>query len=271
MLVFGLLIGIVFLRRFTLKQNLTALSWAAIVTFLLLIPFTIATSPSLPVDVMLNNFHVQEGAGNTASLNTVSQTAYSIWPLVTYYQQGASGLDRFFVPSSTVLIGSLTYQFISQVLTVIAMLIVAAPLLLRKRIALDGGGYFPLVALGIMLFLMLLTGIVATHFLLALPLLLLCRRWMNNTAYFTVALIWTISALVPMFGSMGQLVTPQDYPLFAPAHNAITKFFVDLYANDRFITVAIIANVYAVGWLAMVAFRRAITQPPPRPAVVSVE
>ena len=269
-LVFGLLLGIVFLRKFPLKQNLTALSWAAIVTFLLLIPFTIATSPSLPVDVMLNNFHVQEGAGNTTALNTVSQTAYSIWPLVTYFQQGVSGLDRFFVPSSTKLIGSLTYQSVSQVLTLVAMLSVAA-LLFRKRRALDGGGYLPLVALGIMLFLMLLTGIVATHFLLALPLLLLCRRWMGNVAYFAIALVWTISTLVPMFGSMGQLVSPQDYPLFAPAHNAITKFFVDLYANDRFITSAIIANVYAVGWLAVLAFRRTTPQPPPQPAVVSVE
>ena len=271
MLVFGLLVGVVLLRKFTWKQSVEALSWAVVATFLLLIPFTIATSPSLPIDVMLNNFHVQEGAGNTAALNTVSQTAYSIWPLITYFRLGVNGLDRFFVPSSTTLIGSLTFQLVSQVLTLVAVLSVGAVLLFRKLRALDDGAYLPLVTLGVMSFLMLLTGVVSTHFLLALPILLLCRRWMNNTAYLTIVLVWTTSTLVAMFGSLGQLLTPQDYPLLAPAHNAITRFFVDLYANDRFITVAIIANVYAVGWLAVLGFRRPTPQPPLQQAVAAVE
>jgi hypothetical protein len=254
MVVFGLLISIVLLRKFAWKENVGALSWAVILTFLLLVPFTLATSPSLPIDIMLNNFHVQEGTGNTAGLNTVSQTAYSIWPLVTYVQGGASGIDRAFLPSSTILIGSWTYQLVSQVLTVAALVGVVAVLLLRRTSAFDWGAYIPLVAVGIASFLMLLTGVVATHFLLALPLLLLCRRWVGTGPYVYIATIWTVTTFVPMFGSMGMSLTPQDYPLLAPAHNAVTKFFVSLYASDRFITVAVVANACAVVWLAAVTF-----------------
>ena len=255
MLVFGLLLGIVLLRKFTWRQSVSALSWTAILVFLVLSPLTLATSPSLPVDIMLNNFHIQEAGGNEVALTTVSQDAYSIWPFVTYVAHGASGLARAFTPSSAALVGSLTYQRLSQILTIAAILSVSAALVFRRRAALNSGGYLPLVAFGIASFLMLLTGVVATHFLLALPFLLLCRRWMGTTAYFYVAAIWTVTTLVPMFGDMGVVISQQDYPLLAPASNVVTRFFVYLYSWDRFITVAVIANVCALVWLAFLTVR----------------
>jgi hypothetical protein len=250
MLVFGLLLGIVLLRMFSWRQSIEALAWTVVVAFLVLMPITLATSPSLPVDIMLHNLKVQEAGGNQVALTTVSQDALSIWPLITYITHGASGLQRAFTPSSELVFGSLTYQLLGQVLAVGAMLIVGGALLFRKRAALDGGGYLPLVALGITSFLMLLTGILATHFLLALPFLLLCRRWIGTAAYYYAAVIWTVTTLVPMYGDMGVLISGLDYPLLSPAHSAITKFFVSLYAWDRFITVGVVANICAVLWLA---------------------
>ncbi|MFI5283093.1 MAG: hypothetical protein ACHQ0J_08185 [Candidatus Dormibacterales bacterium] len=252
MVVFGVLLGIVLLRRFTWRQNVAALSWTVIVAFLALVPFTLATSPSLPVDIMLHNLGVQEAGGNEAALTTVSQGGLSIWPMVTYLAHGASSLQRAFTPTSEVVFGSLTYQTLSQVLTVAAMLIVAGLLLFRKRSSLDDGGYLPLVALGITSFLMLLTGILATHFVLALPFLLLCRRWMGGVAYYYIAAIWTVTTFIPMYGDMGVLISSLDYPL---SHSPITSFVVHFYASDRFITVAVIANVCAVLWLAYVTYR----------------
>jgi hypothetical protein len=250
MLVFGLLLGIVLLRKFSWKQNVAALSWTVVVTFIVVTPLSVSTSPSLPVDIMLHNVRVQEGGGNEVALTTVSQDALSIWPLITYIAHGTSGLYRAFTPSSDVLVGSLTYQRLGQVLTIAAMLIISGVLLLRKRAALESGGYSPLIALGIASFLMLLTGILATHFVLALPFLLLCRRWMGSTAYYFVAVTWTVTTFVPMYGDMGVLISGLDYPLLAPAHNAITSFFVALYSWDRFITVAVVANICALAWLA---------------------
>ncbi len=261
MLVFGFLLSIVFLRKFSWKQNLTALSWTAIVSFLLLVPFTAVTSPSLPVDIMLNNFRIQQAGGNVVALTTVSQDAYSIWPLVTYIAHGSSGLERAFTPSADLLIGTLSYLRLSQVLTLIALLITGSALVFRRR-AYIADEYLPIVGLGIASFLMLLTGVVATHFLLALPFLLLIHRRTGSVAYFYLATIWTVTTFVPMYGDMGSLISSQAYPLLDRAHNGITRFFVALYSWDRFITLSVVANSCAVIWLAVIALR-------PRPSKVA--
>jgi len=78
---------------------------------------------------------------------------------------------------------------------------------------------------------------------------------MDPIAYLYVAGVWSISTLVPMFGEMGAAISSNGYPLLAPDHNALTQFFVGLYEWDRFITVAIVANVCAVVWLAYLSFR----------------
>jgi hypothetical protein len=256
MIVFALLLGIVLLRRFPIKQNIWALSLAIVVVFVFLIPFSLPISPSLPVDVTFNNFHIQQAGGNQERLTTVSQDAYSVWPLVTYVLHGTTGSGRAFTPSSAHVIGDLTYQRLGLVLTIAALLAVSAALAFRRRIDIESGGYLPLVALGVSSFLMLLTGVVATHFLLALPFLLLCRRWMGSVAYFYVAAIWTVATFVPMYGDMGIVISASDYPMLAQSHNALTKFVVELYSWDRFITVAIVANICAVIWLAYISARR---------------
>jgi hypothetical protein len=267
MLVFGLLLGIVLLRKFTWRENVAAVSWTVIVSFIALLPFTLATSPSLPIDIMLNNFHVQEAGGNLTTLTTVSQTAYSLWPLVTFIAHGASGLQRAFTPSSTALVGSVTYQQVSQVLTLTALVLVGAALAFRRRAELESGGYIPLVALGIVSFLMLLTGLVATHFLLAIPFLLLCRRWTGTVAYLFLAAIWTVTTLVPMFGEMSLTLPHQQYPLLGGNSVAMTQFVVRLYLSDRFITAAVLANICAVIWLAFLTLRPA--DPSTRPVPVA--
>jgi hypothetical protein len=268
--VFALLLGIVLLRKFSISQTITGLSWAVVVVFVVLLPFTLRISPSLPVDVIYNNFHIQQAGGNQERLTTVSQDAYSVWPLVTYILNGTTGQQRAFTPSSTVVFGPVTYQLVGLVLAVLALLTVSAALLFRCRASLDSGGYLPLVALGISSFLMLLTGLLATHFLLALPFLLLCRRWMGGVAYFYVIAIWTITTLVPMYGDMGVVISATDYPLLASANNALTKFVVALYAWDRFITVAVVANICAVLWLAFLTFRPAAPSALPAPAAAQI-
>jgi len=260
MVVFGLLLGVVLLRKFAWRENIQAASWTVVVIFVFSLPLTLATSPSLPVDIMLNNFHVQEAGGNQSVLTTVSQDSYSIWPLITYLARGTSSLERSFTPSSDILIGPLTYQRLSQALTAVALLILAGTLLFKKRATEGAGAYIPFIALGIVSFLMLLTGVVSTHFLLALPILLLCRRWFSSGAYFFVITVWTISTFVPMYGDMGVAMSSQDYPQLARAHNQITQLFVNLYAWDRFITVAIVANICVAVFLALASLN-SIRQP----------
>jgi hypothetical protein len=248
MFVFGLLLGVVFLRKFSWRENILALSWTVILMFIALIPFTLATSPSLPVDITANIFRVHEATSSNV-VTTVSQDTYSIWPLVEYLVQGASGQQQAFNPKNVTLVGPITYQSLSQALTLAVMLALAGFLFFRRRVSGEAGAYIPYLAIGITAFLMLLFSLVASHFVLALPFLLLSRRWMGAVAYFYVAVIWTATTFVTMYGDMGRVIFAHDYPLLAPANNAITNFVVGLYTNDRFITVGIVANILVVLWL----------------------
>jgi hypothetical protein len=151
--------------------------------------------------------------------------------------------------------GGLTYQLAGLIATAVALLAVFFMLLRRRRDDIRSGGYLPLVALGIVAFLLFMTGLVATYFLLALPFVILCRRWMGDVAFFFVVITWTITTLVPMYGDMGNVIAQLDYPLLSPVHNGVTRFFVELYSSDPFITFATLANIAVLIWIAVAAFR----------------
>jgi hypothetical protein len=260
MLAFGVVFGVLMLRRFPIRSSLYSAASAGIAVFVGIAPVSFATSPSLPLDIAANNFRIQEAGGNDPLLTTVSQDAYSIWPLVTYLKQGSSGLLRSFSPSSQPLWGSLTYQRAGLVATVIVLIAISLVILRRPRREIEIGAYIPLLALAMMAFLIFMTGLVATHFILALPLLILCRRWMGTGAYLFVVIVWTVTTLVPMYGDMGNVIRFLNYPLLSPDHNVVTSFFVALYSWDRFITFATLANVCAMVWLGFTALR-----PPTQP------
>jgi hypothetical protein len=257
--VLAVLLGIVFLGKFSVRQTVVALSWTVIAAFLLLTPFTLATSPSLPVDIAANTLRVQEGGGNEDTLTTVSLDAYSIWPLVSGAVDGRSGLARIFEPSAAPLLGKVSYQRVSQLLTGAALLAVALLLFLHARTSSRRGEYLPLVTLGLVAFLMLKTGLVATHFLLALPFLLLCRRWIGTTAYFLAVGVWTATTLVPMYGDLGLVIAAVAGQASAlrPAINPVTRLFIQLYASDWFMTAGILANSGVLLLLAWTSLRPA--------------
>lgn len=255
MLVFGLILGVVLLRLVPWRETARALPWAVIVTFLAMLPLTALISPSLPVDVMLSNFRIQEAGGQVPGMTTVSLGAFSIWPLVTLLLHGASGVSRSFLSSSQVLVDGLTYQRVGQILTAAALLALSAGILVRDRRSLGSGGYLPSVALAITSFLMFLTGTVPTYFVLAIPFVLLCKRWFGTTAYLYIAVIWTLTTLVSTYGEMGAVISPQGHPLLAQENNGLTRLMVGLYTWDRFITLATIANLCALVWMAYLVVR----------------
>jgi hypothetical protein len=267
MLVFAFLLGLVFVRKFPPRVNINAISWTIITVFLFLLPFTLPTSPSLPVDVMANDLRIQEEGANQAALTTVSQDASSIWPLVTFVAKGASGLNRSHTSSQEFLVGKLSYLRVGQILTVAVLLILAGLILFKRRWTEAPGAYLPLVAIGMTAFLMFTTGLVATHFVLALPFLLLCRKWLDNVAYFFIAGAWTVTTFVPMYGDMGNVIAHLDYPLLKPSNNPVTQFFVNLYSWDRFITLGTVANILVLIWLtASLLLRRRVGEPCREPA-----
>jgi hypothetical protein len=255
MVVFAFLVGLTLLLRFPWLVSLRAVSASIVAVFILLLPFTLQTSPSLPIDVLVNTVSLQTASAGTADPASLSQDAYSIWPLVSFLQRGASGVARAFSPSSQPLFGSVSYQLAGELATILLVLAAAFVLVVRRETISRDGRYIPLITLGITAFLMFMTGVVATHFLLALPFLILCRRWMGTGSFLFIVMVWTVTTLVPMYGDMGNVIRYLDYPLLSPANNAVTQWFVALYSWDRFITFGTLANIYVLIWIGVVALR----------------
>lgn len=255
MLVFGLVLGLVLLRLFPWRQTLESLSLAVVVTFLLLLPLTWKTSASLPFDTLINNLRIQEGGGSQPAMTTASLGAYSIWPFITYALQGASGMARSMMSSSLPLIPGLSYQRAGQLLTAVALGAICLVILLRDKRSLEGGWYLPLVAAAIVAFLMLLTATVPTHFVLAIPFLLLLARRMSTAGFIYIAVAWSATTFFTLYGAMVPLLSAASYPVLAPARSAVSRFFAELYVSDRFITVGVLANLFVLFWLAAVVLR----------------
>lgn len=252
MLVPAFLLALVLLRRFPLQDNARAASWTVIGASLLLAPMTLAISPSLPVDILLNQFHFQESGGNEASQRIVSLGAYSIWPVLTNVFAGAHGLARFHQPSGSSLLGPLTYQQAGSILTAATVLACAALILLRRGARGEPAGYLLPLALGTGAFLMLKTGLASTHFIIGLPLIILCAGAVRGRIYYPVVATWSLLALVAMYGGLGFALP--DVPHLAPAlhagNNPLTRLAIELHAADWFITSAGSANLLALLLLA---------------------
>lgn len=247
MLIPMFLLSLSFLRKFSIRDNLQSILWSIITVFLLLAPFSLAISPSTPVDIFTNQLFIQEAGGNDPALTLVSLDAYNLWPLITY-TKGARGLERIHYPSPTPLAGQLSYQQISQILTIAIILVAAILILLRPD-------YVFFLTLGTVGFLVLKTGLAATHFVFALPLLILCRKSMGNFAWHALIAIWTATMLTSIYGIFGYSIENVGYlaPAIHSSNNIVTRFFMQLYPADWCITLGSAANLGVLAWLVVKA------------------
>lgn len=256
MLVPGFLIGLLFLRKFRSRENAVAFARSVIIVFLLISPFLAGISPSVPKDIVTNTLAVQETGGNEPALNTVSLDAYSIWPLVTYISGGARGLSRIFYESTSTLIGPFSYERVGLLLTLGVILGVSVLIMLHRKTRLSSDNYLLAITLGMVGFLLFETGLAATHYVLGLPFLILCKKSLNRIAYYSSIGIWTVTTLVPMYGSLGYAVTNVGYLAPAIQRSAITRYFMGVYASDSFITIGIVANLLVFACLTLGTWSR---------------
>jgi hypothetical protein len=186
--------------------------------------------------------------------------------LLTLLQYGQSGLARIFYPSDSPLIGSITYHQAGLAIAFIVLTIAIVMLAVRSRSNLEAGAYLPVVAFGVSGFLMFVTGLAATHFLLALPFILLSRPWLSARGYYAIVTGWTLTTLIAMYGILAVNLPRADYlhaPLFgehAPLRS-VTSFVGDLYTWDRTISVGVTINTLVFLTLMVVAIRSRRTRP----------
>lgn len=200
MLIPAAILALLLLRQNGLKRSVHPLALAMCVVWVLAFPILTATAPSVFVDVFRNQVAVQQSGQNEAILTTVSLDAYSVWPLLTLFAEGEHEQGRVFFQSREQLVGPLTYQMVSSLLVLTSLGLLALKVLrLPPRHSTSDAAL--LVAAGTVSFLILQTGLAATHFLIALPFLLLVSPYLRRRTAFFLYAAWTVLTVLPMAGS----------------------------------------------------------------------
>jgi hypothetical protein len=250
----GIVLGILLLRWFHLTTNLRAIASAIGVVALMIGPLFFVLGPSFPLDYLLFAFHSQTAPdSHAAQYNYVSFDAYNIWPLITGLVSGQIGKNRIYYPGSSPLLGGLAYNQVATLAVYGALALVAGWAFYRGRQARSNGTFTTILASSTLALLMLATGIAAQHFVIALAFVVMSINVIPSRYYFPLVTGLSLTTLVATYGSLGFAVA--SAPTLAPAlwaeTNSLTRFFMNLFTDDRFITGGVLANVVVL--LAMTA------------------
>jgi hypothetical protein len=230
------------------------MSWAVVVFFVVVSPLLIGVSPSLPVDYVSHIIGFQVGARQSdPSSLAISPALYSIWTLPLLFHNGQHGMDRMWYPRSADVFGSITYGQASEVLTV-AFLLVVGTLLVLRRSDHSLSRQLPLVALGMLGWLMVGDSLISRYLLYGLVLIILCVNSYRSTQYLLSVAWLTFVVFVTSWSHLSI-----DVPVFVPinpANSAITRALLQLFIDDRFITFGAIANLLVLVFLSIAALKK---------------
>jgi len=258
MLVPALLLGLIYLKSFSLRKTFLAFSFGVITTFIMLAPFLLAFSPSLPSDLYTHQSAVQQaGDAAVSRYMFLSNDAYNIWPLVTRLAPGLEGPSRIYLPSRTPFLGSLTFLDVSNAIFLVVFALLAITILAQRNSGQLRGDMFGLVATGMLAFTMIRTGGSVHHFTLALPLVLISIKSLKEYERHSIFLILSITTLLTMWGSIPPALPPTS--LLQPSINPLTRLFTELYISDWFITLGTLVNTVALLWLGSEAMRAVLS------------
>lgn len=261
MLVSAFFLGLFYIRQFSIRENISGFSWAVIGAFLLLAPFTLCFSPSYPID-MLRDVVLTQNPTNpeVGKYFSVSLSTYNLWPLLSDKLGGQTGMGRFYLASTTPLFGSITYGGFSNILFFLSIVVIAGTALALRKGRRTDSNFIILVAVGTMSLLMLRTGIAVHYLTFLIPLVLLCRKSLDDWAYYAAIVVLTTTALVCMYGDFGIGMSQVGYlmPAIAYENNPVTNAFIHLFRSDRFITVGSTLNLLVFLYLFFIAVKPAI-------------
>jgi Gpi18-like mannosyltransferase len=265
MLVIAFLLACVYLRRFSIGRSLMAIAWSVVAFFVLLVPLSLAISPSMPIDYVSHILNFSVGTGQAdAAYSGISPGYYSVWTIPLQLLNHQDGMNRMWYPRVTPLFGSISYAQAGTFISV-AIVLAAGLLILLRRNAARSGWYLLVVALGMFGWLMVTTNLVSRYFFYGLVLVILCRRSLKDIVYFSSVAALTVIVLVTSWSHfaidiIGNLAVGQ--PLY-PKNNAVTRFFLSLFTDDRFITAGSLTNIIILGVLAVMVVRGLIRSRPP--------
>ena len=245
-LVIAFLLGAVYLRKFGLRRNTLAISWTVLVSFIVLAPFVLAISPSVPVDYVTRTlaYHIGNEQADTAYLG-LSPANYSIWTLPLLVINGVQGLQRMWSPSTTPFIGSLTYGQAGGALSVGLLVVLGAVALLRRSVSTQPGQYLPILAFGMLWWMLVTPGAMSRYMIYPIATLILCRAAFSAGAYFAAVGALIVVASITTYGHLASdfLGYSGGANLLSPANNAVSHFVFSLFSADWFINLAALSNI----------------------------
>lgn len=251
----ALLLGLIYIKSFTIRRTLQGLSLGIVLTFSIFSPLLLALSPSLPMDVLL---HTTKTYNITDPLVTrylfLSNDAYNLWPLLSRFTLNLVGPSRIFVPKQTSFLGSLTYTDVSNILLLLLLAFLTYTILRYckglngKSVGVAAAGFLALTMIG--------TGISSHHFTLTLPLILLARKSLEKYAYYAILFFLSVTTFLTMWGSIPAALEPTSllYP-YGAINNYASRFITELYISDRFITLGTLLNTVSLFWLTIKSVR----------------
>jgi hypothetical protein len=272
MLIFAFLLGLVYFRKFPPRTNLNAVALAVIVAFVFIGPFAINVSPSLPIDYVTRTFSYHIGNQQAdARYLAVSPGYYAIWTLPLLLVNGQHGLLRMWAQPSETLLGSWNYGQIGAVLSVGVVLFAGALLLFGSKSSMQRGQYLPVVALGMLCWLLVTPNLISRYIVYAILAVILCRGAFSLGTYLAAVGVLSAATIVGTFGqlSLDYLGYSGSLNALSPTNNSVSAFFFGVFSADWFITLASVSSIAVLGILATGAWRSLRRDPLPDLALAS--
>jgi hypothetical protein len=215
--------------------------------FVILTPLMLAYSPSLPTNYYQWTLGVQTSSSPGASnFMYTSLDSYNLWPLFTGYVNGLSGHARLWVPTTTLIVGSLDYSTAARDLLLVLLAMLALKLFSLRRGQFNQRG-LPLLAAGALSLIFIDVGIPVHYFVFTIPLLVLALRPGRDLMGYLAILAVTTTTFLGMWGSIPPALPPGS--ALSPAVNSATAFLNELVYEDWFITLGVILNLLALIWI----------------------
>ena len=255
MMFLALLLGLVYVKHFRIRETLEGVSWTLLAQFVIFAPVSICFGPGWLPEYIQRVGQIQIGASGESALMGVSRGGANLWMLITHIVDGAVGLQRKQLSKSHSLVGDLSYQDVSNLILAVVVLGTVALIFARRREDNSVATYLPVVAFGLICWNMVATGRAARYFLYSLAILIASDAAIPTRRYLLSVGLLTATTAPTIVAVLASGIRPDFQSKLNPATNRFMGFMSDLEVTDWFITDAVIINLLALLLVGTVVVR----------------
>jgi hypothetical protein len=251
------ILAVYLLRASPIRTTVRSLAWAVIALFVLMVPLSLAVSPSLSLDVLRNALFMHVGSGNDTWTLPVSWGGLSVWPLVAQLAGGVHGVDRILFPATTPLVFGLSYYHVGTLIVAASLCLLAIWTLVKARTPAGHSQFVLWMAIAAMALFTLNTGTPTYEYLLALTLVFITLGTLPRLAYYVAVALLSGTTFASMYamGAYWLSVHPTwSVGVYNPSL-LLTRVVANLPNEDWFVTSGVLANMVVLAVLVYYAVR----------------